>query len=107
MPAEVIVVDDGSTDETYREAEKALGGQGKLVRQAHRGVSAARNTGLELATGELVVFLDSDDYLVPDFLRRVLEPFHYDLGHRVVAPNAYPPGWGWKGRKKHPFSRSC
>jgi glycosyltransferase involved in cell wall biosynthesis len=64
-PAEIIVVDDGSTDDTAKVAEE----MGALVvRQKNRGVSAARNAGLARATGELVVFLDADDALLPSAL---------------------------------------
>lgn len=61
--AEVIVVDDGSTDDVgavlqaYPEA--------RAIRQENRGLSAARNTGLRSASGDLVTFLDADDRLLP------------------------------------------
>lgn len=64
---EVIVVDDGSTDHTAR----LVRGYGDRVRYAYQhnaGVSAARNRGLALATGEYTVFLDADDLLLPDKL---------------------------------------
>ena len=71
-PLEVVVVDDGSTDGT-NDASAALvdrGRQGAVpvvwLRQENRGVSAARNRGLEASSGELVVFHDSDDLLDPD-----------------------------------------
>jgi GT2 family glycosyltransferase len=64
-PVEIIVVDDGSTDDTAKVAEE----MGALVvRQQNLGVSAARNAGLARATGELIVFLDADDVLLPSAL---------------------------------------
>lgn len=59
-PEEIIVVDDGSTDGTA-EALERLGGRIILLRQENRGVSAARNAGIQIASNELVAFLDSDD----------------------------------------------
>lgn len=60
---ELIIVDDGSTDETssicqrYAEGDKRI----KLVSQGRRGVSTARNTGVKAAKGEFIAFFDSDD----------------------------------------------
>ena len=59
-PLEVIVVDDGSTDRSAQ-AVLAFGDVVRLARQPHRGAAAARNRGVELATGELIAFLDADD----------------------------------------------
>jgi glycosyltransferase involved in cell wall biosynthesis len=64
---EIIVVDDGSTDAT----DEILQSYEKVVtrlRQANRGVSAARNLGIEHSSGELEAFLDSDDEWLPDKL---------------------------------------
>src|SRR5215203_1969738 len=63
---EVIVVDDGSEDTT---SEVASGYEGvRLIRQENGGLSAARNRGLAEASGEYVVFLDSDDRLLVEAL---------------------------------------
>ena len=60
---EVIVVDDGSTDETPSVAARHP--QVRYIRQENRGLAGARNRGLSEATGDLVVFLDADDRLLP------------------------------------------
>lgn len=61
---ELIVVDDGSTDDTASVLEKHTP-RIKIVRQSHRGVSAARNTGIDASHGRWIAFLDSDDLWLP------------------------------------------
>ena len=61
---ELIVVDDGSTDET-KEKLSDFGSRLKYYHQENAGVSAARNCGLALSTAQLVAFLDSDDLWLP------------------------------------------
>ncbi|MCW6048552.1 amino acid adenylation domain-containing protein [Lyngbya sp. CCAP 1446/10] len=61
---EIIVVDDGSTDETKEICDRYPAV--KYVYQNNQGVAAARNTGLGVSTGEYIVFLDSDDCLLPE-----------------------------------------
>lgn len=72
---ELIIIDDGSTDDTAGVAEEiALGDQRIWVlRQDNKGVSAARNLGIDGARGEWVSFLDADDWLLPGALRRLLD----------------------------------
>jgi glycosyltransferase involved in cell wall biosynthesis len=60
-PAEVIVVDDGSTDETATVVESFSERGVRYIRQENAGVCAARNRGVAESTGELIAFLDADD----------------------------------------------
>jgi len=61
---EIIVVDDGSTDGTVEFIKKVLPGV-LLIEQANQGPGAARNRGIEAASGEVIAFLDSDDLWFP------------------------------------------
>jgi glycosyltransferase involved in cell wall biosynthesis len=63
---EIIVVDDGSTDNTREVAEHYS--SIRYIYQHNQGIACARNTGLHSSTGEYLVFLDSDDYLCPGAL---------------------------------------
>jgi glycosyltransferase involved in cell wall biosynthesis len=78
---EVVVVDDGSTD---RSASIARSFPAVYVRQENRGLPAARNTGLELARGELIAFLDADDRFPADKLERQLATFDGDPSLDIV-----------------------
>ncbi len=66
---EIIVIDDGSKDNSFAIAQKVVGNDNrvKLISRENRGVSYTRNQGLELASGELISFIDADDYISPDF----------------------------------------
>lgn len=66
---ELIVVDDGSTDETDK-VLSAYRDRIRLLQQSNRGVSAARNHGIRNAKGRLIAFLDSDDLWLPEKLSR-------------------------------------
>ena len=71
---EIIIVDDGSTDgscaicEEYAASDTRI----KLIHQENRGLSGARNTGLECATGDFVAFVDSDDSISPAFIETLV-----------------------------------
>lgn len=69
---EVIVVDDGSTDDTLRRLEQVGDKRLRVFRQANRGASAARNAGIDQALGTFVAFLDSDDRFLPHHLSGLL-----------------------------------
>jgi glycosyltransferase involved in cell wall biosynthesis len=101
-PAEVIVVDDGSRDDSAAVAE-GLGA--KVIRHGrNRGVSAARNTALDAATGEWIAFLDTDDEWLPHHLDRVWtrRDGHVAVAHTAVwveRPGREHHAYGLTGRR--------
>jgi glycosyltransferase involved in cell wall biosynthesis len=63
-PLDIVVVDDGSTDDS-RQIAASFGARVRVLAQANQGVSAARNTGIAATNGEYVAFLDADDFWHP------------------------------------------
>lgn len=85
---EVIVVVDGSTDGTARILEDFP--EMRVVSQPNRGLSAARNAGIEAATGELVAFTDDDCCADPDWLFHLARHFAEDGAAGFGGPNLTP-----------------
>lgn len=80
---EIVVVDNDSTDGTAEVVEAAQGSLGaplRLVREPAEGVSRARNTGWQSASGGVVSYIDDDCYPAPDFVDRILGRFDEDAG---------------------------
>ncbi len=88
---EAIVVDDGSTDLSHDVALATIDGDPRfrLIRRANGGLSAARNTGLALARGEFVAFLDGDDTVEPDWLAAMVQALREQGGDWVATALTY------------------
>ncbi|MFI6762775.1 glycosyltransferase [Micromonospora sp. NPDC050417] len=87
---DVVLVDDGSTDDSGELAERyvAANSRFRLIRQENRGLGAARNTGIDAAAGEYLTFVDSDDLLPPyalELLVGALEQTGSDFASGNVA----------------------
>ena len=73
---EIIIVDDASTDNTKKIIKEYADKDDRIIpfyQSKNKGVSAARNVGLKVASGEYIVFVDSDDYLTKDAIRRMVD----------------------------------
>jgi glycosyltransferase involved in cell wall biosynthesis len=68
---EVIVVDDGSMDGSAELVKRYVANNVRLIQQANQGLGAARNTGINKARGEFLLFVDSDDEVLPDCLEKI------------------------------------
>lgn len=83
---ELIIVDDGSKDDTQEVVASFADSRIRYVKQKNKGPSAARNRGLEMANGGWITFLDSDNEFLPQFLETALKHFHADPQVLCIIP---------------------
>ena len=108
---EIIVVDDGSTDDSRSILEKYNSDRVKVLRQKNLGVAAARNRGIEASTQPFIICLDADDKLDPQYVevlrRAMLEDEGLGVaytGLMLLTPdgnrslNPWPPEFSWTGQ---------
>lgn len=76
-PLEIILVDDGSPDASGQICDEYAAKYDNIsvIHKPNGGLSSARRVGWEAATGDLIAFVDSDDYVAPDYIRRLAGPF--------------------------------
>jgi O-antigen biosynthesis protein len=89
---EVIVVDDGSTDDTPEILARFP--EVRIIRQTNQGLSVARNVGAHAATGSIVAYTDSDCFADPDWLTHLVYQLERSKAAAVGGPNLTPEdGW--------------
>jgi O-antigen biosynthesis protein len=86
---EVVVVDDGSTDQTGAIADRYEGFH--VIHQENKGLSAARNVGMAASTGDIIAYTDSDCVVDPDWLHYLVATFLSSGLPAVGGPNLPPP----------------
>lgn len=103
---EIIVVNDGSTDNSFSICETLAmqDNRIKVISQENGGVSKARNTGLSFAKGEYVMFLDSDDYMLPDMCKTMLDVLHSKQADCVICGIQEPEGALWCPQRNIDYS---
>lgn len=82
---EVVIIDDGSTDESPRILAAIIDERARIFTQANAGVSGARNRGIELARSDIILFFDADDWMHPDYLQLQLQTMALHRGHGFFA----------------------
>ena len=105
---EVILVDDGSADDSGIIADKYASKDQriKVIHQTNKGVSIARNAGLDSATGDYIGFVDGDDFIEPDMyelLMQIIDEQQVDIAHcgyQMVYPSRIDYYYNTKEKRK-------
>ncbi len=88
-PTEIIIVDDGSTDQTRSAAERFASENVRIVTQKNAGAAAARNTALFLSRGDYIQWLDADDLLAPDKISKQMDLLMRSGTRRTLVSSAF------------------
>jgi glycosyltransferase involved in cell wall biosynthesis len=86
---EIIIVDDGSSDDTYKIARMFETKSVKILTQENRGASAARNRALSIAQGDYIQWLDADDLLAPDKISWQIKEGEINRESRILLSSAF------------------
>jgi len=98
---EIIIVDDGSTDGTFKAAKTFASESVLAVRQGHAGAASARNRALSLSHGDFIQWLDADDLLAPDKIAEQIKAAESDLSDMILYSS--PHGIFYYRRRKARF----
>ncbi len=101
VPFELIIIDDGSTDGTAEMVQNNFP-QARYLYQSNQGPSTARNRGIEIASGEWIAFLDSDDEWMPAKLPDQLAFFQINPGYKIHQTEEL---WIRNGRRVNPMKK--
>ncbi len=105
---ELLLIDDGSPDGSGAmcDAYAARDPRVRVIHKPNGGVSSARNAGLDAAGGRCVVFIDSDDYVEPDYLEQLLRPLRQlEAPEQTLILNDYQP-FSAKGHERREFPQA-
>jgi glycosyltransferase involved in cell wall biosynthesis len=86
---EIVIVDDGSTDETLSVARQFASKEVIVVTQANQGAAAARNKAFSLCQGDYIQWLDADDLLAPGKINRQMEAWKDGLSSRTLLSSEW------------------
>ena len=99
---QVILVDDGSTDESHDKCDNWTNRDKRIevVHQKNKGLSAARNAGIEKAKGELITFVDSDDFVQDDTYALLIQKMNEHQEYDILE---FPVFIGFGSKDEHPL----
>ena len=96
---EILVVDDGSTDQTLSIAQKFASASVSVITQSNQGAACARNKAYSLSQGDYIQWLDADDVLAPDKISKQMELLMREGTRRTLVSSAF-------GRFRHRVDRA-